>query len=486
MASGAKNASVAFFGKKKKTNCSNSKYPYTAVIQLSSYNLWTMFNSAKPQPQTQSNATSVQLETYEAVRLATMALVKPLSEEDCTVQSMPDASPVKWHLAHTSWFFETFVLMPYLTGYEMFNPAFKVLFNSYYHGVGARHPRAQRGLITRPGLHEVLAYRAHVDASMRRLLISSELSVAVEDLISLGCNHEQQHQELILTDVKHMLSLNPLRPAYQKHWPLTAIQAGSSTWLTVAEGLYEIGHAAAVRSSGFAFDNESPRHRVWLDAFQIATQPVTHGDFMAFIDDGGYQRPDLWLSAGWDAVTAGDWQAPMYWEKNAGRWSVFTLHGLVPVESLAPVCHVSFYEAEAYARWSGARLPSEAEWEVAARDAFKSSGTSVVSGHSASGNFLESGALHPLALREASPTNTLAQAYGDVWEWTRSDYAPYPHFEAAQGAVGEYNGKFMSGQYVLRGGSCATPASHIRATYRNFFAPQTRWQFSGLRLARDV
>ncbi|MEQ1537086.1 MAG: ergothioneine biosynthesis protein EgtB [Burkholderiaceae bacterium] len=418
---------------------------------------------------------NAQFEVFAAVREATLALVKPLSEEDCTVQSMPDASPVKWHLAHTSWFFETFVLTPHLAGYAVFDPAFKVLFNSYYHAVGARHPRGERGLITRPGLQEVQAYRAHVDAAIGRLQVSGDLSAEIQALIELGCHHEQQHQELILTDVKHMLSQNPLKPAYQKHWPLTTIQARAASWVSVAEGLYEIGHTG----SAFAFDNESPRHRVWLDAFQIASQPVTHGDFLAFINDGGYQRSDLWLSAGWDVVTACGWEAPLYWEKDSdGRWTVFTLHGQVPVEPHAPVCHVSFYEAEAYARWAGARLPTEAEWEVASRSAASNTKTK--------GNFLESGALHPLALREAAPDNTMAQAFGDVWEWTRSDYAPYPRFQAAAGAVGEYNGKFMSGQYVLRGGSCATPVSHIRASYRNFFAPQTRWQFSGLRLARDV
>jgi ergothioneine biosynthesis protein EgtB len=435
-----------------------------------------MTTSLKQQPQKPD--AWAQRDAYEAVRLATLALVKPLSEADCTVQSMPDASPVKWHLAHTSWFFETFVLTPHLAAYAVFNPAFKVLFNSYYHAVGERHPRAERGLITRPGLQEVLAYRAHVDASMGCLLSSDTLPQDLDALITLGCQHEQQHQELILTDVKHLLSLNPLKPVYQKHWPLTTIQPGKSSWVDVAEGLYEIGYKSGHKSGhddiGFSFDNESPRHRVWLDAFQIASQPVTHGDFMAFIDDGGYQRSDLWLSAGWDAVTVGGWEAPLYWEQKDCRWSVFTLHGEVPVEPHVPVCHVSFYEAEAYARWAGARLPTEAEWEVASRAA------------TLRGNFLESGALHPLALREALPEHAMAQAFGDVWEWTRSDYAPYPHFQAAAGAVGEYNGKFMSGQYVLRGGSCVTPASHIRATYRNFFAPQTRWQFSGLRLAKDV
>jgi ergothioneine biosynthesis protein EgtB len=282
-------------------------------------------------------------------------------------------------------------------------------------------------------------------------------------------HHEQQHQELILTDVKHLLSLNPLKPAYQKQWPLTPISARKRGWIPFAEGLYEIGHGGAE----FCFDNETPRHRVWLDAFQLATHPVTHGDFIEFIEDGGYRRPELWLSAGWDAVSARGWQAPQYWRRHEGSWHAFTLHGEVPVDPYTPVCHVSFYEAEAFARWAGERLPTEAEWEVAAR------------GAALCGNFLESGALHPLALREAPPDGTLAQAFGDVWEWTRSDYGPYPGFRPAAGAVGEYNGKFMCGQYVLRGGSCATPASHIRATYRNFFPPDARWQFSGLRLARD-
>jgi ergothioneine biosynthesis protein EgtB len=410
---------------------------------------------------------------FLSVRQATLALTKPLCAEDCVIQSMPDASPVKWHLAHTSWFFETFILCEHVTGYQPFNPAFRVLFNSYYHAVGDRHPRLERGMLSRPSLDEVLAYRQHVDAAMV-VLLSSDVTADVDALVELGCHHEQQHQELILTDVKHLLSRNPLKPVYQKQWPLTTIQSRQPRWVAFEEGLYQIGHVA----SNFAFDNESPRHRVWLDAFEMASHPVTHGDFMAYINDGGYQRPELWLSAGWDAVVAGGWLAPLYWEQRNGQWVVFTLHGEVPVEPHAPVCHVSFFEAEAYARWANARLPTEAEWEVAAREAAPASPQS--------GNFLESGALHPLALREASNGTSIAQAFGDVWEWTRSDYAPYPGFNVAEGAVGEYNGKFMSGQYVLRGGSCATPASHIRASYRNFFPPQTRWQFSGLRLARDA
>jgi len=408
-----------------------------------------------------------QPERYLAIRAVSRALARPLSAEDCAIQSMPDASPVKWHLAHTTWFFETFVLEPHAPGYRAFDPAYRVLFNSYYNAVGGRHPRPERGMLSRPSLAEVLSYRGHVDEAMLRFLADRE---AARDLVELGLQHEQQHQELILTDVKHLLSRNPLKPAYQKQWPLTPILARKPRWLGFEAGMQEIGHAG----ERFAFDNEGPRHRVWLEAFEIASYPVTHGDFIAFIEDGGYRRPELWLSAGWDAVRARGWEAPGYWSRRDGEWRTFTLHGEVPVDPNTPVCHVSFYEAEAFARWAGARLPGEAEWELAARR------------EPLAGNFLESAALHPLALREAPTPGRLAQAFGDVWEWTRSDYGPYPGFAPATGAVGEYNGKFMSGQYVLRGGSCATPASHMRATYRNFFAPEARWQFSGLRLARDA
>jgi ergothioneine biosynthesis protein EgtB len=324
-------------------------------------------------------------------------------------------------------------------------------------------------MLSRPGVGEILVYRDHVDAAMLAML-DAQLSPEVAALIELGLQHEQQHQELILTDVKHLLSRNPLKPAYSKQWPLTAIRAREPRWISFAGGLHEIGHAG---DGCFCFDNETPRHRVWLEPFRIASHPVTNGAFIDFIEDGGYRRPELWLAAGWEAVSARGWQAPLYWERRDAYWYAFTLHGEVPVDRNAPVCHVSFFEAEAFARWAGARLPGEAEWELAARDLPRD------------GNFVDSGALHPLALREA-PEGALAQAFGDVWEWTRSDYAPYPGFKAATGAVGEYNGKFMSGQYVLRGGSCVTPATHIRATYRNFFPPDVRWQFSGLRLARDA
>ena len=406
---------------------------------------------------------------YGAVREATRALAGPLTPEDCAIQSMPDASPVKWHLGHTTWFFETFILAARQPATAPFHPAFRQLFNSYYNAVGERHPRPERGLLSRPGLDDVLAYRDYVDREMGDILAGERLDAPTLALVELGIQHEQQHQELILTDLKHMFSRNPLRPAYQKQWPLTPISTEYGGWLGVAGGAHAIGHAGG----GFSFDLELPRHTVWLEDYEIATQPVTHGDFLAFIDDGGYERPELWLAAGWDAVNTRGWHAPLYWERIDGAWHTFTLHGMAPIEDNTPVCHVSFYEADAYARWAGARLPTEAEWEVAAAQA------------PIAGNFLESGALHPLALREKPARGTLAQVFGDVWEWTRSDFAPYPGFKVAEGAVGEYNGKFMANQYVLRGGSCATPASHIRASYRNFFPADARWQFSGLRLARD-
>lgn len=418
----------------------------------------------RPQPQSQPR--DERARRYQAVRDASLALAAPLTPEDCALQSMPDASPVKWHLAHPTWFFETFVLTPHVPGYRLFDPAYGYLFNSYYNAIGARHPRPERGLLSRPSLEDVLAYRRHVDDAMLGVL---EKQGTQENLVELGLHHEQQHQELILTDLKHLLSKNPLRPAYAKPWPLASIEPRRRGWVAIAEGRYEVGHAG----EGFAFDNEGPRHRVWLDAFAIATHPVTHGDWIEFMDDGGYQRPELWLSAGWDAVQARGWRAPLYWEQRDGAWHTFTLHGMAPVDPLTPVCHVSFYEAEAFARWANERLPTEFEWEVASREA------------SLEGNFVESGTLHPLPLRKAPARGKTAQMFGDVWEWTRSDYGPYPGFRIAEGAVGEYNGKFMSGQYVLRGGSCATPQSHIRATYRNFFPPDARWQFSGLRLARD-
>ena len=406
---------------------------------------------------------------YRAIRAATEALAAPLSPEDCAIQSMPDASPVKWHLAHTSWFFETFVLEPHLHGYRVLDPAYRVLFNSYYNAVGDKHPRPQRGLLSRPSLDEVRRYRAHVDAAMELLFERGDSVSSLAGLIELGLNHEQQHQELILTDVKHMLSCNPLRPAYAAAPSASkSDEAPALEWIAFAEGLFEIGHDG----TGFAFDNETPRHRQFLQAFALANRPVTSGEYAAFIADGGYRRPDLWLSEGWDWINANGIVAPLYWEHAGDGVRQFTLHGMLPLDEDAPVCHVSLYEADAYSRWAGARLPTEAEWEVAARSV------------ALRGRFADDGALCP---RPARPGEMrLVQLFGDVWEWTQSAYAPYPGFRPAAGAIGEYNGKFMCNQYVLRGGSCVTPPAHIRATYRNFFPASARWQFSGFRLARDA
>jgi ergothioneine biosynthesis protein EgtB len=407
---------------------------------------------------------------YASIRAATEALAAPLSAEDCAIQSMPDASPVKWHLAHTSWFFETFVLEPHLRGYRSHNPAFRKMFNSYYNAVGDKHPRPQRGLLSRPSRDDVLSYRAHVDAGMHELTQRSRSGDSqVAALIELGLNHEQQHQELILTDLLHMLSCNPLEPAYSP-WTGTssAGTAASMLWVGFEAGLVEMGH----NGFDFAFDNETPRHRQYLQGFALASRLVTNGEYLAFIADGGYRRPELWLSEGWDWINANCIEAPLYWRREGAGWRQFTLHGSRAVDLAAPVCHTSLFEADAYARWSGARLPTELEWETAAAP-------NPVEGH-----FVEDGILLPLPapVGGAPPT----QLFGDVWEWTQSAYAPYPGYRPAAGAIGEYNGKFMSNQYVLRGGSLATPKSHIRATYRNFFPASARWQFSGFRLARDA
>jgi ergothioneine biosynthesis protein EgtB len=414
-------------------------------------------------------------ERYCAVRAATERLAAPLSAEDCAVQSMPDASPVKWHLAHTTWFFETFVLEAAAAddpAWRPFHPAFRVLFNSYYESVGAQHPRDRRGLLTRPSLAEVLAYRAHVDAALLRLLgdgVGEELARVVE----IGLHHEQQHQELILTDVKHLLGSNPLRPAYAPAPSDGAALAPSTAapaleWHLEPAGLRWVGH----EGKSFAFDNEGRRHQVHLEAFELASRPVTNGEFLAFMADGGYRRPELWMADGFAAARSQDWQAPLYWEEREGAWWLHTLTGLRRLRADEPVAHVSWYEADAYATWAGARLPGEAEWE------------SVAAGHPVEGNFVESGRLHPAPC--AAGGDRPQQLFGDVWEWTRSAYLPYPGYRPPPGALGEYNGKFMANQWVLRGGSCATPRDHLRITYRNFFHPQQRWQFSGFRLARDA
>jgi len=403
---------------------------------------------------------------YRAVRQASEALARSLTAEDQQAQSMPDASPVKWHLAHTTWFFETFLLAPRLAGYKVFDARFGFLFNSYYEALGARQPRPQRGLLTRPSADDVLAYRAHVDAAMGRLLASPDAELT--SLLDLGLAHEQQHQELILMDVLHLFSCSPLKPAYAP--PGRAPPAATPPplgYAAFAGGLVEIGH----EGEGFAFDNETPRHKVWLEPYRLADRLVTNAEWLSFMADGGYRRPELWLSDGWACVQAEGWRAPLYWEEGEGGWSAMTLHGLRPVDPAAPVSHVSFYEADAYAAWAGARLPTEAEWEHAA------------AGLEPVGRFVGAG---PLCARPpAGPADGPRQMYGDLWEWTRSAYGPYPGFQPASGAVGEYNGKFMAGQFVLRGGGVATPPGHVRASYRNFFYPHQRWMFSGVRLARD-
>ncbi len=400
---------------------------------------------------------------YRAVRAATERLREGLSAEDCVVQSMPDASPTKWHLAHTSWFFETFVLER-KAEHSPFHPDYRVLFNSYYQTVGARHPRPDRGMLTRPSLEDVLAYRSHVDEEMLEVL-ASEVPAEVAAIVDLGLHHEQQHQELILTDLKYLLAQNPLRPTYRTRAEAALGDAPELGWHAEAEGLRWIGHDGG----GFAFDNEGPRHRVFLTAFELASRPTTNGEFLRFVEDRGYGRPELWLSDGWNAVEGKGWSAPLYWEKHDGRWSIFTLSGLRELDLSEPVCHVSFYEADAYARWAGARLPTETEWEALATDA------------PVEGTFLESERFHPAP---ASADGKGSRLFGDVWQWTGSAYAPYPGYRPLPGALGEYNGKFMANQLVLRGGSCATPRSHVRASYRNFFPPEARWQFSGVRLAR--
>ncbi|MFO1158388.1 MAG: ergothioneine biosynthesis protein EgtB [Reyranellaceae bacterium] len=380
-------------------------------------------------------------ERFSTVREYTERLADPLSPEDQTVQSMPDASPTKWHLAHTTWFFATFVLKPHAARFQPFDPAYEYLFNSYYEAVGPRHPRPQRGMITRPGVEEILAFRRFVSEEVVKLLQSSDNRIG--PLVELGLHHEQQHQELILMDAKHLLSLNPLHPSYSAAAPALAAQQSAMGWCEFAGGLREIGHAGP----GFAFDNEGPRHRVWLEPFAVANRPVTCGDYLAFIADGGYRRAEFWLSAGWDCVNQRGWQAPLYWQKDGAGWQVFTLHGMKPVDPAEPVCHVSAFEAAAYAKWAGKRLPREEEWEVA-----------------------------------ASSLNGV----GEVWEWTASPYIAYPGYREPAGAIGEYNGKFMANQMVLRGGCAFTPPDHVRPTYRNFFPSDARWMFGGLRLAKDL
>jgi ergothioneine biosynthesis protein EgtB len=411
-------------------------------------------------------------ERYQQVRQVSEQICQPLLTEDYGIQSMPDVSPPKWHLAHTTWFFETLLLVPNLPSYEVFHPKFGYLFNSYYESIGQRHPRAQRGLLSRPSVEEVYRYRAYVDQAMHVLLNQPLDDPALESLIVLGLHHEQQHQELLLTDIKHILALNPLRPAYRSDIPLLANEpmAPKEKWLDYPGGLYAIGHEDVPENKDFAFDNEAPRHQVYLQDFWLASRLVTNGAYLEFIQAGGYHKPEYWLSEGWATVQSEQWQAPLYWEQLDDTWWVMTLGGLHPLNEDEPVCHVSFYEADAFARWADKRLPTEAEWEVAASQV------------PMQGNFLEHGQLHPVPAMGLTRPD---QLFGDVWEWTQSAYSPYPGFQIASGAVGEYNGKFMCSQMVLRGGSCVTSQNHIRPTYRNFFPPSTRWQFSGIRLVNS-
>jgi len=407
---------------------------------------------------------------YEAVRKQTEALCEPLSTEDYVVQSMPEVSPTKWHLAHTSWFFETFLLKPYEKGYREFDSDFSYLFNSYYNAIGDRHCRQNRGLLSRPTVREIRDYRRHVDEHMRSLPVSSDIahSEGIASLLEIGINHEQQHQELMLTDIKHVFWVNPLRPAYLGRATPEETEAVASKWITVIGGLREIGHDGV----GFAFDNEGPLHQEYIAPFEIASRLVTNGEFKRFILAGGYQKPEYWLSLGSATVQAEQWGTPLYWLESDDEWHSHTLSGLRPILDNEPVCHVSFFEADAFARWAGARLPTESEWEIASNSADLTLGA-----------FVESGAFHPGIAKDLPG---LQQMFGEVWQWTASSYSPYPGYSPAKGALGEYNGKFMCNQYVLRGGSVATPRAHIRKTYRNFFPPATRWQFSGVRLARNL
>lgn len=422
------------------------------------------------------NSGSAYIRRYRDVRDQSTSLAARLSAEDQQVQSMPDTSPTKWHLGHTTWFFETFVLGPELPDYQVFDPSFNYLFNSYYEAVGPRQLRAERGLITRPNLEEVQAYRAHVDAAMADFfdVVSSEKLETLRYVLELGLHHEQQHQELILMDIKHVLSRNPFGPSYRKKEPAAVFNTHDLQWFDVPGGINRIGHGDDGR---FAFDNEQSEHEVMLGDFALASRCVTNGEYLEFIEDGGYEQAEFWHSDGWALINREGWGAPLYWQAGEdGHWSEFTFAGLCALYHDAPVCHVSFYEAAAYAAWAGKRLPTETEWEAAARH------FDVAHRPGAGANQMASGYLRPIPAGEADPQAPMGML-GDVWEWTESAYSPYPHFETAPGAVGEYNGKFMVNQMVLRGASCCTAPGHARITYRNFFYPHQRWPFAGFRLA---
>ncbi len=409
------------------------------------------------------------MRAFNRVRAASEGLCAPLCTEDYVLQTADFASPAKWHLAHVSWFFETFLLEPFAPDYRCFDPHYRSLFNSYYEQIGRMHPRPERGHLSRPTVETVYRYRAHVDAAIAELIATADAHQwpAVAERLTIGLNHEQQHQELLLTDVKHHFSVNPLRPAYRDDLPgVVGSSAMALDWHSFDGGLVVCGHAG----DGFAYDNETPQHKVFLRPYALANRPVTNGEYLAFIETGGYRDPALWLSDGWTTVVAQGWAQPRYWERHDGHWFEFTLGGLRPLDLNAPVSHVSYFEADAYAAWAGERLPTEAEWEHAA------------STQPVAGNFVDSDLLHP----RAASGEGVCQMFGDVWEHTASAYLAYPGYRHASGALGEYNGKFMSGQMVLRGGSCVTPADHVRATYRNFFYPHERWQFQGFRLAKDI
>ncbi len=418
-------------------------------------------------------------ETFRSVRHASEVLCEPLGPEDCCIQSMPDVSPTKWHLAHTSWFFETFVLKGALPGFGSPDPQYEYLFNSYYNAVGRQYSRPRRGLLSRPTLAEVMQYRARIDEAMEELL-ATEPDQELLAIVELGTHHEQQHQELMLMDIKHVFSCNPLHPAYRELPASQEVDVAPLDWLKVDGSLQWMGHDG----QGFAFDNETPQHRAYVDSFQIASRLVTCGEYLEFMNDKGYERPELWLSDAWSLIQQRRWNAPLYWQWQDGRWRIMTLGGMRDVNPSEPVCHVSYYEADAFARWKNCWLPRESVWET------------VASKQQLEGNFVEQGRLHPTPLPSPGQSagglassfdrsSLPAQMFGDVWEWTCSPYSAYPGYRATEGALGEYNGKFMCNQMVLRGGSCVTPVSHIRATYRNFFPPDARWPFTGIRLTKE-
>ncbi len=411
------------------------------------------------------------LERYVAVRNFFNILCAPLKTEDYVIQSMPDVSPTRWHLAHTSWFFEAFVLQNAVKYYKSLHPQYSFLFNSYYVQIGKRFTRSDRGLLSRPTVEEVYDYRKYVDRNVTEFIEDCTEAQLKEfgPVIEIGINHEQQHQELMLTDIKHVFSMNPLHPVYLDKFPPLVNYVPETAFVYFDEGIYEIGHPG----NDFGYDNEFPRHKEYVKSFRLADRLVTNREYLDFIENDGYHKPELWLSDGFSTLQKENWNAPMYWEKHNGEWWNFKLTGFHKIDFNEPVCHISYYEADAYARWAGCRLPTESEWEIAACNL------------PVSGNFVENGNFHPVSVSEPG-NKALKQMYGDVWEWTMSSYMPYPGYKTLPGALGEYNGKFMSNQMVLRGGSCATSSGHIRKYYRNFFYPGSRWQFMGLRLAKDT